>query len=98
MKQIVALVITVVSVGRSVGHAVVGAVVVWLELAALGKLFGLGASFLKGGEGAFCALGLHLLHELLDVDAFLPYDAHDIQLQLSAMQLLLELFYLVQSN
>ena len=49
MKQIVALVITVVSIGRSVGHAVVGAVVVWLELAALGKLFGPGVSFLEGG-------------------------------------------------
>ena len=76
----------------------VGAVVVWLELAALGKLFGPGVSFLKRGEGAFGAVGLHVLHELLDVDAFLPYYAHDIQLQLSAMQLLLELFYLVQSN
>ena len=98
MKQIVALAITVVSIGRSVGHAVVGVVVVWLELAALGKLFGPGASFLEGGEGAFGAVGLHVLHELLDVDAVLPYDAHDILLQLSAMQLLLKLFYLVQSN
>ena len=98
MKQIVALVITVVSVGRSVGHAVVGAVVVWLELAALGKLFGPGASFLEGGEGAFGAVGLHVLHKLLHVNAFLPYYAHDILLQLLAMQLLLELFYLVQSN
>ena len=98
MKQIVALVITVVSIGRSVGHAVVGVVVVWLELAALGKLFGPGASFLEGGEGAFGAVGLHVLHKLLHVNAFLPYYAHDILLQLLAMQLLLELFYLVQSN
>ena len=49
MKQIVALVITVVSIGRSVGHAVVGVDIVWLELAALGKLFGPGVSFLEGG-------------------------------------------------